>query len=203
MSQDELNKVEIPAIAQLKQLGWEYSHGDTLTPTLCKQAGAERSSYRDVELVKQLNAPLKRLNPWISAENLRKVSREITHPVHAGLMEYNQAFHQMLVNLTSVDQDLGKGRKGQSVRIIDFDTAGNNQFLCVSQFRVDGANQNIIPDIVCFVNGIPLAVIECKSPGVTNPISDGINQLRRYANLRRPFDDEGAQKLFWYNQLMI
>src|SRR5690606_3228782 len=79
----------------------------------------------------------------------------------------------------------------------------NNEFLCTSQFKIEGANQNIIADIVCFVNGLPLAVIECKSPYAADAITEGSNQLRRYANLREPLAEEGAQKLFWYNQLMV
>ena len=198
MNQDELNKVELPAITQLKQLGWKYIHGAELTP----EAGA-RAYLRDVVLVEQLNASIKRINPWITDENLKKVSRELTHPNFSGLMEYNHAIYQTLVNYQSVEQDLGKGRKGQTVKIIDFDNLDNNEFICTNQFKVKGANQKIIPDIVCFVNGLPLAIIECKSPYITSPMSEGINQLRRYANLRHPHDDEGAEKLFWYNQLMV
>ena len=198
MNQDELNKEELPAIEQLKQIGWTYIYGAELTP----EAGA-RAYLRDVVLVKQLDAAIKRINPWISDENFKKVSREITHPNFAGLMEYNHAIYQTLVNYQSVEQDLGKGRKGQTVKIIDFDNLDNNEFICTNQFKVEGANQKIIPDIVCLVNGLPLAIIECKSPYITSPMSEGINQLRRYANLRHPHDDEGAEKLFWYNQLMI
>lgn len=198
MDQDELNKVEAPAIAQLEQLGWTYIHGLQLTP----EVGA-RAYHRDVVLINHLDAAIKRINPWISDENLRKVSRELTHPVCAGLMEYNHGLYNTLINYQSVEQDLGKGRKGQTVKIIDFDNIDNNEFICTSQFKVEGVNQNIIPDIVCFVNGLPLAVIECKSPYITNPIAEGINQLRRYANLRNPHLDEGADKLFWYNQLMV
>jgi type I restriction enzyme R subunit len=100
-------------------------------------------------------------------------------------------------------QDLGKGNKGQTVRIIDFDNPDNNEFLCVNQFKVSGREQNIIPDIVLFVNGLPLAVIECKSPYVTNPMEAGINQLLRYANRRNPQEQEGAERLFYYNQMMV
>jgi type I restriction enzyme R subunit len=118
-------------------------------------------------------------------------------------MEYNQSIYDKLVNYLSVEQDLGAGRKGQTVKVIDFDNPDNNEFLCTNQFKIEGINQNIIPDIVCFVNGLPLAVIECKSPYIADAVAEGINQLRRYANLRYPEDDEGAQKLFWYNQLMV
>ncbi|MUK78893.1 HsdR family type I site-specific deoxyribonuclease [Aliivibrio fischeri] len=204
MANNEFNKVEAPAIAQLVQLGWTYIQGKQLSPDyVCADGIPERTYLRDVVLVKRLEAAIKRINPWISDENLRKVSREVTHPNFAALMEYNHAFYQTMVNYLSVEQDLGKGRKGQTVKLVDFETPSNNEFLCTNQFKVEGTNQSIIPDIVCFVNGIPLAVIECKSPYISAPMSDGINQLRRYANLRHTDDHEGAEKLFWYNQLMV
>lgn len=205
MFQDEIEKVELPAIDQLTRLGWTYVPGAELAPVLPVDGAplGERGYYRDVVLSKRLEAAVVRLNPWISDENLRKVIREVTHPNHAALMEYNQSIYDLLVNYLSVEQDLGAGRKGQTVKVIDFDNPENNEFLCTNQFKVEGINQNIIPDIVCFVNGLPLAIIECKSPYVADAVAEGINQLRRYANLRSPEDDEGAQKLFWYNQLMV
>lgn len=200
---NEFDKVEAPAIAQLVSQGWQYVRGKDLSPDAIGLDGkSERAYLRDVILVKRLEAAIKRLNPWISDENLRKVSREVTHPHFAGLMEYNHAFYQMMVNYLSVEQDLGKGRKGQTVKLIDFDHPDNNEFLCTNQFKVEG-NQKIIPDIVCFVNGIPLAVIECKSPYIAEPMYEGIDQLRRYANIRNPEHHQGAEKLFWYNQLMV
>lgn len=205
MFQDEVEKVELPAIDQLTRLGWTYIPGVDLAPVLPVDGApaGERGYYRDVVLSKRLEASVVRLNPWISDENLRKVVREFTHPNHAGLMEYNQSIYDLLVNYLSVEQDLGAGRKGQTVKVIDFDNPENNEFVCANQFKVEGINQNIIPDIVCFVNGLPLAVIECKSPYIAEAVAEGINQLRRYANLRYPEEDEGAQKLFWYNQLMV
>lgn len=204
MEQPEFDKVEAPAIKQLVNLGWTYIQGKALSPEHpCSDGVAERAYLRDVVLVKRLETAIKRINPWISDENLRKVSREITHPNFAALMEYNHAFYHTLVNYLSVEQDLGRGRKGQTVKLVDFEHPENNEFICTNQFKVEGVNQNIIPDIVCFVNGLPLAVIECKSPYIASPMSEGINQLRRYANLRHVDDHEGAEKLFWYNQLMV
>ena len=89
MFQDEESKVEQPAIEQLMKLGWAYVPGASLAP-LTAGAGspkAERDYYRDVVLVGRLESALRKLNPWISDENLRKVMREITHPNHAALME--------------------------------------------------------------------------------------------------------------------
>ena len=119
------------------------------------------------------------------------------------LIEANQWFWEQITQYFSVEQDLGKGRRGQTVKLIDFDLIENNEFLCVNQFKIQGAIQNIIPDIILFVNGLPLGVIECKSPYITDPMEAGINQLLRYANLRNPENNEGCQKLFHYNQVMI
>ena len=197
MSDEEL-KVELPAIKQLQSLGWQYLHGSKLSPET-----PERDYFKDVVLHNRLSGAIKRINPWINDSNLRAVVREITHLKAATLLEANQLVWETLVSYQSVIQDIGKGNKGQTVKVIDFDNPDNNEFLCTNQFKVEGPNQNIIPDIVLFVNGLPLAVIECKSPYITNPMEAGVNQLMRYANRRKPHEDEGAEKLFYYNQMMV
>jgi len=131
------------------------------------------------------------------------VVRDLTKTLYPNLVEANQAIWTQINQSVSVMQDLGKGNKGQTVHIIDFENPENNEFLCTNQFKVSGVNQNIIPDILCFVNGLPLAVIECKSPYITNPMEAGINQLLRYANRRTPENDEGAERLFHYNQVLV
>lgn len=200
MDQDELNKVEQPAIDQLVSLNWKYISGTELSPDHSSQ---ERSSEKEVVLKNRLSASIKRINPWISEDNLRKVTHSIIHPATATLMEANQFIHETLIKYLSVEQDIGKGKKGQTVKIIDFDNPENNEFIVTSQFKISGVNQNIIPDVILFVNGLPLAVIECKSPYITSPIEAGINQLLRYANLRNQIEDEGAERLFHYNQMMV
>ena len=196
---DEYDKVELPALEQLQSLGWLYVEGASLAP----DAGNERSSFKDVVLEKRLTASIKCINPWINDENLRKVVRDLTNARHPNLIEANKAIWTQLNQCVSVMQDVGTGNKGQTVRIIDFENPANNEFLCTNQFKVSGVNENIIPDIVCFVNGLPLAVIECKSPYITNPMAAGIGQLLRYANRRNPSDEEGAEKLFHYNLMMV
>lgn len=199
MFKEEEQKVELPAIEQLKSLGWDYVHGSSLSP----DTSEEREYLKDVVLTNRLSDAVKRINLWINDSNLRNVIRELTHLKVATLMEANQTVWETLVSYQSVVQDLGKGNKGQTVKIIDFDNPDNNEFLCTNQFKIEGVNQNIIPDIILFVNGLPLAVIECKSPYITNPMESGIDQLLRYANRRQPHEDEGAEKLFHYNQMMI
>jgi type I restriction enzyme R subunit len=199
MASDELDKVELPALEQLQSLGWSYVEGAQLSP----DESNERSSLKDVVLEKRLTESLKRINPWINDENLRKVIRALTKTLYPNLIEANQAIWTQINQSVSVMQDLGKGNKGQTVHIIDFENPENNEFLCTNQFKVSGVNQNIIPDVLCFVNGLPLAVVECKSPYITNPMEAGIDQLLRYANRRTPENDEGAEKLFHYNSMMV
>jgi len=199
MASDELDKVELPALEQLQSLGWSYIEGAKLSP----DESDERSSLKDVVLEKRLTESLKRINPWINDENLRKVVRDLTKNPYSNLVEVNQAIWTQINQCISVKQDLGKSNKNQTVHIIDFKHPENNEFLCTNQFKVSGVNQNIIPDILCFVNGLPLAVIECKSPYITNPMESGIDQLLRYANRRTPENNEGAEKLFHYNSIMV
>ena len=199
MAADEFDKVELPAIEQLQSLGWTYLKGEELSP----DESDERNSFKDVVLEHRLEKAIQRINPWIGADNLRRIISEFTKAQFSNLIEANQSIWNTLNQYTSVMQDVGKGNKGQTVKIIDFDNLDNNEFLCTNQFKVSGVNQNIIPDIVLFVNGLPLAIIECKSPYITNPMEAGIDQLMRYANHRNPQDDEGAEKLFYYNQLMV
>lgn len=199
MTSDELDKVEFPALEQLQSLGWSYVEGVKLSP----DKSDERSSFKDVVLEKRLTASIKRINPWINDENLCKVVRELTKTQYPNLIEANQEIWKTINQCISVTQNVGKGNKGQTVHIIDFKNPEKNELLCVSQFKVSGVNQTIIPDIICFVNGLPLAVIECKSPYITNPMEAGIDQLLRYANRRNASDEEGAEKLFHYNLMMV
>lgn len=207
MASDELDKVELPALEQLQSLGWSYVEGAQLSPSDPVKESDERSSLKDVVLEKRLTESLKRINPWINDENLRKVIRDLTKTLYPNLVEANQGIWTHINQCISVMQDLGKGSvhgaKGQTVHIIDFEHPENNEFLCTNQFKVSGVNQNIIPDILCFVNGLPLAVIECKSPYITNPMEAGVDQLLRYANRRTSENDEGAEKLFHYNSMMV
>lgn len=199
MAADEFDKVELPAIEQLQSLGWEYVKGEDLSP----DKSSERTSLKEVVLENRLSANIKRINPWISDQNLHKVVKDLTKTQYTNLIEANQAIWTNINECVSVMQDLGKGNKGQTVHIIDFESPENNEFLCTNQFKVSGINQNIIPDIILFVNGLPLAVIECKSPYITNPMESGIDQLLRYANRRTPENDEGSERLFHYNQMMV
>jgi type I restriction enzyme R subunit len=122
-------------------------------------------------------------------------------------MEANQAATDLLLRGTVVEGL--RGGRDQTVHFIDFEHPDRNNFLIVNQFRVDppgviGNRGFIVPDVVLFVNGIPLVVIECKSPAATEPMEEGIDQLLRYSNQRDWIEEtEGAERLFHTNQFMI
>jgi type I restriction enzyme R subunit len=190
---------EKPAIEQLVKLGYEYLSGDEVAAS-----SKERNTLKDVVFIDTLTQSLKRINPWINEENLRKVVRELTILPQNSLVEANQFIYNYLVRYTSVEQDLGKGKRSETVKVIDFDNVANNTFQVVNQIKYLGHKEPAIkPDIVLYVNGLPLAVIECKQPYISNPMEEAINQLRRYSNLRKPEDLEGCEKLFYYNQIMV
>ncbi len=186
---NEKGLVENRVIDHLKQLGYTYVHGASLDQ--------ERDTQTELVLKARLSQAIQKLNPWINENNLNKVVRSITHLESTSLMEANQHFHEVLINKMSVYQDLGKGRKSQTVQLIDFEHIENNEFLVVDQFSITSGQGTIRPDVLIFVNGLPLVVIECKSPTLPpdEQIAQGVKQLKRYQQ-----ENEG---LFHYNQFMI
>jgi type I restriction enzyme R subunit len=196
-SQDwnELHLSEDPAIELLQSIGYAFIPSDELDK--------ERASRKDVVLVRRLEKAIRKLNPWISEENLKKAVREVANVQAVSLMEANEKVHTALVHTISLEQDLGQGKKGQSVHFIDFEHSENNEFIVTRQFRIQGSKKFISPDIVVFVNGIPLVIIECKSPTIQNPIEEAITQLLRYQEIGEKFKGQGAPHLFEPAQILI
>jgi type I restriction enzyme R subunit len=208
---DERTKVELPLVEQLKGMGWRHLEGDIDVPYL-----TERQSFREVLLKDRLMAALRRINrdeqsqEWLDERRLNLALGALERLQAHKLMEANQQATELLLRGTVVDGDPERhGGRAQPVRFIDFDNPENNDLLVINQFRVDssGGRTFIVPDIVLFVNGIPLAVIECKSPAATNPMQEAITQLLRYSNQRKEQgmveEDEGAERLFHYNLLLV
>lgn len=185
---------EQPAIEQLKRLGYDYIHGDQLDPEL--KEDCERASRRDVVLISRLKKKLAEINPHLTEESINKAVRRVTHIQAEGLMEANRIFHQDLISGASIDQDVGARRQKLTVRFIDFENSDRNEFLAVNQLWVKGPKQTDCPDIVIFINGIPLVVIECKSPVAKQTgLATAIGQLIRY--------QEEIPQLFPTNGILI
>ena len=154
--------VESAALAWLESLGWSVAHGPDLAPDTL---GAERTDYDKVVLEQRLRDSLARLNPDLPAAALGDAFRKLAHPEGSTLEARNRAFHRRLVDGVTVEYRDDKGAvRGAQARVIDFDDPANNDWLAVNQFTVVENKHERRPDIVLFVNGWPLGVIELKNP---------------------------------------
>jgi len=214
---DEEHYVENPFLFQLQRLGWKIYRQNkdnpedtkeiiSFTSSLEAEYGESqkfRESFKEVILEGVLRESLKRINPWIEDDQISEVVRRITTPQSNSLLEANKEIHDLLLENTSVSENRKTGEKSPTVKFIDFKNPDKNSFIAISQFKVNitGTEKHIIPDIVLFVNGLPLVVVECKSPAVADPISEAITQLMRYCNRRGVI--EGNEKLFWYNLFVV
>ena len=205
----EWEQVEAPLLQRLRSLGWE-----TLIWSERTAAGIDaRASDSDVLLERRLSSALRQINrgadgsPWLDHARISAAVAELrSMPAGALLPEANRLSTALLLGgVTVPGLDGWEGGRNQAVNYIDWDNWSTNEFLAVSQFPVatPGQAPNIRPDVTLFVNGIPLVVIEAKSPGTESGIADAIEQLRRYANQRDSSVTEGAEQLFWTNQFTV
>lgn len=194
---NEYAETERPTLDILELLGWEVIDQQQTT------WDDPRETLSSAVLEPRLRAAVERLNPWISVNNLNAAVREIQQVAGTSKMHENQQIHELLVRHTTVEQDRGHGKKHQTVQYIDYENPENNDLFALNQFRVEGQRETIKPDIVLFLNGIPLGVIECKSPTIAEPKSEALEQLQRYQNVREPTATEGAEELFRYNQFSV
>ncbi len=156
--------VEDAALGWLRALGWDVVHGSDLG---CGGARAERSDpgCRDVLLVGRLRRALARLNPHLPAEALDEACRKLTRVDGPSLMERNRALHRLLVNGVTVDSRRADGSlAGTQVQVLDFAAPEANDWLAVNQFTVAEGQHARRADVVLFVNGLPLGVLELKHP---------------------------------------
>lgn len=186
----EKELVEDPAVALLADhLGWTELHH--------READTMRGSRREVVLFPVLRDAVRRLNPWISDENVEQVVRRITKVPATSLLDANERAYEILQRGTSVRQDLGddQGPRSRDVRLIDYADPERNVYHVVRQLRVQAVKENV-PDLVLFINGIPIAVIECKSPEIAKPLDEGRKQVFRYQECRDEFRRLGCPQLF-------
>jgi type I restriction enzyme R subunit len=156
--------VEDAALSWLESLGYEVLHGPEIA---AGELGAERSdpNYRDVVLEGRLRQALVRLNPDLPHEALDDAFRKLVRADGPTLVERNRAIHRMLVDGVTVEYPRPDGSiAGAQARALDFDTPENNDWLAVNQFTVVEGQHTRRPDVVLFVNGLPLAVLELKNP---------------------------------------
>ena len=207
---NELNAAEDPARKLLERLRWTYVHRDAVA--------SERRDERDVLLRGRLRSALLRLNPWLPESRADSVIGALER-VNATGMARNQAVHEYLTYGMPFDDSSGGNRRTRTVRFFDFDQPENglNDFVVTTQFRVRSGSSSsvryagpeddermVIPDLVLFVNGIPLVVMEAKSPTLMEVWrTKAVRQLRRYQEAGPEWQGAGAPELFHYNLLCV
>lgn len=207
----EYERVERSLVDQLARMGWRHIEGGMADPP----SVTGRESFRDVLLLDRLRAALRRINldddgrAWLDDGRINQALSLLTRPQATSLLEINEDLTERLLRGVAVEGIPGwDGGRDRTVHFIDWtslDPLSRNEFLVVNQFRVDppGGRTPIYPDAVLFVNGIPLVVVEAKSPTVPAPINAAIEQLRRYANQRGSVEPEGSERLFHTNQFVV
>lgn len=206
----EYTNVEHPFLEKLCEIGWKIiDKGACGIPQ--DPAETMRTSFDEVILKGEFFRMLSELNPWITEEQKAYCYEKLASN-RGALIDVNKDIHNVLlagVHLPSKNE--ATGEDFPTAKIINFDHYEKNSFIAMNQFRIDTNNTKpfIIPDIVCFVNGIPLVVIECKDEDVSEPMSEAYDQIKRYAN-QRVTDDwfsagavEGCERLFHTNLFSV
>jgi len=171
--------VEQAALAWLAELGYATANGLDIGP----DGGAtERASYGDVLLVTRVHAAIAKLNPTLSGETRAEVFAKLMQAETPSLVPENRRLHRYMIEGVPVEVRRADGSiGGEQARLIDFDHPDANDWLAVNQYTVIENKANRRPDVVIFVNGLPLGVIELKNPGDENATLDGaFNQLQTY-----------------------
>ena len=171
--------VEQATLDWLSGLGWGVAHGPDIAPDT---SNSERSDYGQVVLEQRLRDALAELNPSLPLDSLEDAIRKLTSPEGSTLEARNRTFHRMLVNGVGVEYRDSEGRiRGDQVEVIDFENPANNDWLAVNQFTVTENRNTRRPDVVLFVNGLPLGIIELKNPMDEDAtISTAWQQLQTY-----------------------
>ena len=199
ITEDQLEQL---CLDWFKSIGYDYVCGYDIAPD---GATPERSDYRQIVLFDRLIQQLQIINPHIPASVLETVAQQIAKPETPVLIKSNRAFHQLLlegvkVEFTpspSVPLPEGEGsKKVDYVQLVDFTDVSKNQFLVVNQYTITGSKGNRRPDIIVFVNGLPLSVIELK-----NPADESADIWSAYQQLQT-YKDE-VPDLFTFNEALV
>lgn len=208
----EYINVEKPFLDKLRTLGWKVIDQGIGVPQ--EPQKSLRNSFREVILTDTFKRAIRKINTtedgreWLTDRQLDEVLRELTSFAGQSLHEANKAIHNLLLKGTRADRNELTGELTPLVRLVDFKNWANNDFTAINQFRLltpGAARTGIIPDIVLFLNGLPVVVVEAKDLDVAEPLSEAFIQITRYANTRQ--DDyglrEGEERLFHFNIFSI
>ena len=187
------SKIEEFAIGLFEQLGYSYFYGPDIAPDgVCPK----RASFEEVVMTENLRSAVYRINPKLSQEVCDEAVNKVLRIASPDLLANNEAFHRMLTEGIPVSVHKDGSERGELVWLVDFDNPHNNDFTVVNQFTVIENNHNKRPDVILFVNGLPLVVIELKNAADENAtVQSAFRQIETYK--------ETIPSLFTYNSVVV
>ncbi len=187
------NLIEESAIEILQSQGWEYANGKEISP---EGLYCERENYQQIILTTRLRSAIAKINPHIPTEAQESAVQKVLRIYSPQLLHNNEEFHKLLVEKVKIPYQQNGYERSHEVALIDFENTSNNQFLVVNQYTIIENNQNKRPDVILFVNGIPLVVIELKNASDENAnILSAYKQIQTYKAI--------IPSLFTYNAVCI
>lgn len=187
------NIIEESAIEILQSQGWDYLNGREISP---EGLYCERDSFEQIVLINRLRSAIAKINSHIPADSLESAIQKILRIWSPQLLHNNEDFHRQLVENVKIPYQQNGFERSHEVALIDFDNPSNNQFLVVNQYTIIENNQNKRPDVLLFVNGLPLGVIELKNATDENAdINSAYKQIQTYKAI--------IPSLFTYNAVCI
>ena len=187
------NIIEESAIEILQSLGWEYANGGEISP---EGLFCERENYQQIILTNRLRNAIAKLNPDIPQDAQEAAVQKVLRISSTDLLFNNEEFHKFLVEKVKIPYQKDGYERSHEVALFDFENATNNQFLVVNQYSIIENNQNKRPDVILFVNGIPLVVIELKNASDENAdMRSAFKQIQTYKAI--------IPSLFTYNSICI
>jgi type I restriction enzyme R subunit len=190
INEDQLEQL---ALSWFQDNGYRYIHGNNIAP---ESSNPYRSSFSDVILEKEALESIQKLNTSIPFEKIEEVVKLLKNPEAGSLVQQNKNFHHQLLSGVEVEFEMNGEKTKDLVYLIDFSKADNNSFLVVNQYSIVGPKHTRRPDIIVFINGLPISVIELKNPSNEDTdVWDAYNQLQTYK--------EDISDLFVYNEALI
>ena len=187
------NDIELYAIEELEKLGFSYIYGPEIAP---EGESQERASFDQVILTERLKRAIDRINPSIPHNAKEDAIKQVLRIGTPDLLTDNETFHRMLTEGINVAYQKDGSQRGDIVRLVDFDNVDNNEYNVVNQFTVIEDNNNKRPDVILFINGIPLVVIELKNAVDENAtIRSAYKQIQTYKAT--------IPSLFTYNSILV
>ena len=187
------SEIEQFAIELLEKQGYSYTYGPAIAPD---SENPERKSFEDVILLNTLSDILPTLNPTLPPDALEDALKQLLRLNSPELIANNESFHRMLTEGITVNYQKNGVKRGDLAWLVDFQNPANNDFQVINQFTVIENNVNKRPDVILFINGLPLVVVELKNPADENAtIRSAFKQLQTYK--------QAIPSLFTYNGILI